>query len=56
MRDPQIPYDPADPCNQPPVVPEPRLPRFEFEFRNEIDLEFLQENYRKVHSKHFWMF
>lgn len=42
VRDPQIPYDPADPCNQPPVVPEPRLPRFEFEFRNEIDLEFLQ--------------
>lgn len=42
VRDPQVPYDPADPCNQPPVVPEPRLPRFEFQFRDEIDLESLQ--------------
>lgn len=42
VRDPQVPYNPADPCNQPPVVPEPRLPRFEFQFKDEIDLEFLQ--------------
>lgn len=42
VRDPQVAYDPKDPCNQPPVIPQPRLPRFEFQFRDEIDFGFLE--------------
>lgn len=42
IRDPKIPYDPTDPCNTPPVIQKPKLPEFRFEFRNEIDLEYLE--------------
>jgi len=43
VRDPKAVYDPADPCNQPPAVIPPVLPEFEFQFREEIDLAYLQE-------------
>jgi len=42
IKDPNIEYNPLDPCNQPPVIPEPVIPEFEFEFRDELDIEHLQ--------------
>jgi len=42
VRNPEIPFDAEDPCMQPPVIPRPDLPRFEFSFRPELDMEFLQ--------------
>lgn len=42
VRNPDVPFDAADPCNEPPVVPMPKLPAFNFKFRNEIDLEHLK--------------
>lgn len=47
VRDPKAVYDPADPCNQPPAVMPPVLPEFEFQFREEIDLSYLQETLTK---------
>jgi hypothetical protein len=44
IQNPQIPYNPIDPCSQPPLVPAPTLPKFEFEFKNEIDVNHLQSN------------
>ncbi len=41
IRKPDVQYDPADPCQQLPVVPEPVLPPFEFDFRQEIEAEWL---------------
>ncbi|ESU28718.1 hypothetical protein FLJC2902T_13090 [Flavobacterium limnosediminis JC2902] len=35
------PYDPIDPCQQPPAVPAPELPEFDFSFRPELDEDFL---------------
>lgn len=34
-------YDPKDPCQQIPKVPEPILPKFAFQFRPEIEAEYL---------------
>ncbi|HEX8574880.1 MAG TPA: hypothetical protein VF677_01160 [Flavobacterium sp.] len=35
-------YDPNNPYDKPATVPQPELPEFNFEFRNEIDLNYLQ--------------
>lgn len=43
IKDPNVVYDPKDPCQQLPVVPEPKLPKFEFAFRQEMDSKFLSE-------------
>ncbi len=37
-------YDPQNPCNQPPKVPYPEIPKFEFSFTKEMDFEYLNEN------------
>ncbi|HEU4496313.1 MAG TPA: hypothetical protein VFR70_04610, partial [Flavobacterium sp.] len=37
-----IQFGANDPCNQPPAVPKPKLPKFEFKFRHELDLDYLQ--------------
>lgn len=39
-----IPYDPKNPCNQPPRSTAPKLPAFEFSFQPDNDLGFLQQN------------
>ncbi|WP_185151270.1 hypothetical protein [Chryseobacterium viscerum] len=41
IRKPDQPYNPADPCHQPEVIPYPKLPKFEFPFRPEIDARTL---------------
>jgi len=41
VRNPQLEYDPKDPCSSPPVVPEPSLPAFNFVFDAEMDLDYL---------------
>jgi hypothetical protein len=40
-RPPGTEYNPEDPCQQLPVVPFPRLPEFEFKFRDEVSAESL---------------
>lgn len=40
-RTPGMPYDPKDPCQQIPRVPEPVLPKFNFQFRSEIEADYL---------------
>ncbi|WP_298893674.1 hypothetical protein [uncultured Psychroserpens sp.] len=42
IKDPNVDYDPNDPCNQPDSLPEPELPEFTFEFKKELDYEYLQ--------------
>lgn len=42
IKDPNIDYDPIDPCNQPDTVPQPELPEFNFDFIKELDFEYLQ--------------
>lgn len=42
IRNPEVPYDANDPCNQPPTIPQPKLPKFEFDLKSEPDLEYLQ--------------
>ncbi|GAB0155008.1 hypothetical protein CHRYSEOSP005_02680 [Chryseobacterium sp. Alg-005] len=41
VRPPEQEYDPNDPCRQPKEVPQPVLPKFEFNFRDEISGESL---------------
>lgn len=41
IRKPDVKYDPTDPCQQVPMVPEPILPPFDFNFRSEIEPELL---------------
>ncbi|MGV7106002.1 hypothetical protein [Flavobacterium sp. U410] len=41
IKDPSIVYDPNDPCQQPKPVSLPDLPKFEFNFRDEMDMDFL---------------
>lgn len=36
-------YNPEDPCQQPPYIPAPILPKFDFKFRDELSLKELQE-------------
>lgn len=36
-------YNPEDPCQQPPYVPAPIVPKFDFKFRDELSLKELQE-------------
>ncbi|PIF43689.1 hypothetical protein CLU96_0601 [Chryseobacterium sp. 52] len=40
-RTPGVAYDPKDPCQQIPKVPEPAIKKFSFEFRSEIEAEYL---------------
>ncbi|WP_117616557.1 hypothetical protein [Chryseobacterium sp. JM1] len=40
-RTPGMPYDPKDPCQQIPGVPEPAIKKFHFKFRSEIEAEYL---------------
>lgn len=42
LRDPKVPYNPHDPCNQPNQLPFPELPEFVFVFPDEIDYRVLQ--------------
>ncbi|OUS01597.1 hypothetical protein A9Q86_07425 [Flavobacteriales bacterium 33_180_T64] len=42
IKDPNVDYDPNDPCNQPASVTQPELPEFVFNFRNELDYDYLQ--------------
>ncbi len=37
VRTPDVKYDPADPCQQIPNIPDPVLPKFSFQFRDEIE-------------------
>lgn len=37
IRNPEIPYNPEDPCNKPDNVPYPNIPPFEFEYKPEVD-------------------
>ncbi len=48
VRDPKVTYDLNDPCNQLPVIPQPELPKFVFEFKNEMNLEDLQTHLSDV--------
>ncbi|MDR3024202.1 hypothetical protein [Chryseobacterium sp.] len=41
VRNPDVKYDPADPCHQIPSIPEPVLPKFNFQFRPEIEADSL---------------
>ncbi|UKB79457.1 hypothetical protein [Chryseobacterium sp. MEBOG07] len=41
IRKPDQPYNPADPCHQPEAIPYPKLPKFEFPFRPEIEARTL---------------
>lgn len=42
VRDPQVPYNPNDPCDNPVSVPKPELPKFEFRFKDQLDLVYFQ--------------
>lgn len=44
IRNPQLEYNPKDPCSAPPVVPEPEIAPFEFAFREEVDPVYLRDN------------
>lgn len=44
VRDLKNEYNPEDPCQQPPGIPQPKLPKLKFEFRNEIDFNFLSSS------------
>lgn len=41
VRDLNVPFDPNDPCNQPPAVPQPVIPEFTFVFTEEMNEDFL---------------
>ncbi|WP_343681062.1 hypothetical protein [Chryseobacterium arthrosphaerae] len=41
IRNSEIKYDPADPCQQIPKIPDPVFPKFDFQFRPEIEAEQL---------------
>ncbi|MBC8644512.1 hypothetical protein H9W95_11875 [Flavobacterium lindanitolerans] len=42
VRDPQVPYNPNDPCDNPVSIPKPELPKFEFRFKDQLDLAYFQ--------------
>ncbi|MDR6969184.1 hypothetical protein J2X31_003211 [Flavobacterium arsenatis] len=44
IRNPELEYNPKDPCSTPPVIPEPDLEPFEFTFRKEVDLDYFRDN------------
>ncbi|UOX34871.1 hypothetical protein LXD69_05010 [Flavobacterium sediminilitoris] len=48
VRDPQVVYDPKDPCNQQPSIPKPELPEFNFTFRDELDIKHLESKLSKT--------
>ncbi|RKE78606.1 hypothetical protein [Chryseobacterium sp. AG363] len=41
VRNQDIKYDPADPCQQIPEIPKPQLPKLNFQFRQEIEADSL---------------
>ncbi|WP_157485860.1 hypothetical protein [Flavobacterium soli] len=41
IRNSPLEYNPKDPCNVPPVIPEPDLAPFNFSFTNEMDITYL---------------
>jgi hypothetical protein len=43
IRDPKIPIDPNNPCDKADFVPLPNVPEFVFQFRDELDLAYLQK-------------
>lgn len=43
VRDPNVVYNPEDPCQQVPTVSEPELPKFEFTYTDEMDIKFLSK-------------
>lgn len=47
IKDPNLEYNPEDPCHQPKRIPAPNLPPFEFNFRDEVDLASLSENLKE---------
>jgi hypothetical protein len=47
IKDPSIEYNPNDPCNQPPTIPTPDIPEFEFTFRDELDIKELEAKLTK---------
>lgn len=42
IKDTSIEFNPNDPCNQPPTIPTPEIPEFEFTFRDELDIKELE--------------
>ncbi|WP_117590797.1 hypothetical protein [Chryseobacterium sp. Leaf405] len=44
IRPPGTEYNPEDPCQQPKNIPYPKLPTFEFNFRDEVSAESLTES------------
>lgn len=44
VRNPEIPYDPNNPCEKPKYIAEPELDAFEFTFQDELDIPFLQKH------------
>lgn len=44
VRPPGTEYNPEDPCQQPPAVPFPSLPKFDFKFRDEVSAESLVQS------------
>lgn len=44
VKDPNVAYNPNDPCQQPPSIPLPELPKFSFTFRDELDPVFLRSH------------
>jgi hypothetical protein len=44
VRPPETEYNPEDPCQQPRAIPFPKLPAFEFNFRDEITAESLVDS------------
>ncbi|MFV0572184.1 MAG: carboxypeptidase-like regulatory domain-containing protein [Xanthomarina gelatinilytica] len=40
-KDPNITFDPNDPCSQPPKVKKPEIPELKFNFHEELDKDFL---------------
>jgi DNA-binding transcriptional regulator of glucitol operon len=44
IRDPEMPIAGNDPCKQPPVVPQPKIPEFVFTHKGPLDKAFLSEH------------
>ncbi|WP_417558509.1 carboxypeptidase-like regulatory domain-containing protein [Mesoflavibacter zeaxanthinifaciens] len=44
VKDPNSTYDPKDPCQQPPTISDPEIPKFKFIFHDELDDKFLGDN------------
>lgn len=47
IKKPEGQYDANDPCNQPPSLPQPKLPKLKFEFRSELNSDYLNKSLTK---------